>query len=91
MEPKTSSFCSEKLLMDPILSQFSPVHILMLSILMLVILSCGTVVQLRLVVSGCPHRWPEFDPTSGHVGFVADNVALGGFPLPILIPPIVPN
>jgi hypothetical protein len=49
-------------------------------------------------VSRWLHRGPGFDPESGHVGFVVDNVALGAgflrvlrFPLPIFIPPIAPQ
>jgi hypothetical protein len=47
-----------------------------------------------------PHVFtlPGFEPGSGHVGFVADKVALGqvfsenfGFFLPICIPPIAPQ
>jgi hypothetical protein len=34
---------------------------------------------------------PGFVPGSGHVGFVVDKVALGQFPLPILIPPTAPH
>jgi hypothetical protein len=32
---------------------------------------------LRRLVAGVPPRRPGFDPGSGHVGFVADKVALG--------------
>jgi hypothetical protein len=37
----------------------------------------GPVSRLRRLVDGFPPRWPEFDPRSGHVGFVVDEVALG--------------
>jgi hypothetical protein len=33
--------------------------------------------QLRRLVAGFPPRRPEFQPRSGHVGFVVDKVALG--------------
>jgi hypothetical protein len=33
--------------------------------------------QLRRLDAGFPPRRPDLDPTSGHVGFVADKVALG--------------
>jgi hypothetical protein len=36
-----------------------------------------------------PQRRSGFDPTSGHVGFVVDKVALGRFSLPIVIQPNV--
>jgi hypothetical protein len=32
--------------------------------------------QLRRLVAGFPPRQPGFEPTSSHVGFVVDNVAL---------------
>jgi hypothetical protein len=31
---------------------------------------------LKLLVAGFPPRRPEFDPRSGHVGFVVDSVAM---------------
>jgi hypothetical protein len=50
--------------------------------------------QLREVDIAFPSAQPEFDPKSGHVGFVVNNMTLGAgfltliwFPLPILIPP----
>jgi hypothetical protein len=32
---------------------------------------------LRPLVAGFPPRRPEFEPVSGHVGFVVDKVTLG--------------
>jgi hypothetical protein len=33
--------------------------------------------QLRRLVAGFPPRWHGFEPGSGHVGFVMDEVVLG--------------
>jgi hypothetical protein len=33
--------------------------------------------QLRWLVAVFPPWWPGFEPTSGHVGFVVDKLALG--------------
>jgi hypothetical protein len=51
----------------------------------------------RRLVAGFPPRRPGFNPRSGYVGFVVDEMALRQgflralrFPLPVIIPPTAP-
>jgi hypothetical protein len=67
-------------------------------VVLIVTILGGDLPKLKRLVAGFPLRWSGFEPGSGHVGFVVDEVALGhvfsayfGFPLPILIPLIAPQ